>query len=1485
MRMEEHQSVSVSSQSARNFEVHERKQKPQRQQQKQNVFGDEQIAVVQQSSRGVKKFNQFGEKETVQCGESACGRKVAEKSFGGQVKSGGGSSRKNDIIESKLEHNDSDEAQITQETASFYKNRANNIPSENKPNPYPNHRQTYSDLKNPSYYTQYTSTTNSYTTKAINNGQPFVGASLSTTSYESATTETPRARFYDKNVPTTYSPATYKSQAATNNQFGNRISGGSQRNLAFGARTATQSTSTTVVAQQNNYYTYDSSIGNQRTTTVAPSTSTQQNEAADYTRSGNQYSGQTYNQFDATAGSDYQTTTTLSPYSQRDTTAATTVPPFVDNAYTQQGGYQQFSGSFATQYLSRGTTSYQQTTTASPEQTQTTTTVPQYTQRNSYYQFGARQRTTTLPSSQNPSFAPTNFNTYSGSSVQNEQTTTTIAPGSQYETTLQQKNSDQTPTTIAPSTPQQSGYYQYDATAASAFGNQYPQDLSTQYQEVSTTTFGPPDVTRNEYSNTHVYNAAQGGYLNHGAVGNTQFPSTTTKVGETFFTSELFNVGSTYSSGSRIAVPSTPSPTLYVVSSNAPVDTGFVHIQTSTTNEASTTTVAPPTGHDLTANQNSYYSSRSGGRAFLNLLPPTTTEQPIQSTVKSDLFNTGSTYNADSQIVVSSTPSPRVYIVSKETTPPTSTATYEPSTVTERFSTSQAYTVGSEGPTPSTLAPRGGGVTTIATPFTPEVEDNSLSRTISTSIGEGFTASTEPTTFNTDSTPSPRLYIPSTTRQAFTTTEQPELVTDESPRGFTASTTEKGGETTPVITTELFNTGKTYGPNTTIVVSSSTRSPKLYVIPKGEEHRKFNFLDASTPKVVLGIVHSDREGKDYKTASGRYSGFYVTKSNSVVPETTSALPYGAKISTPFKNTVYSTFSVKSEYLRPKPFSNPTTAETSSEPTTTTDYSTTSTYYQVSSASPFHRSESQTAAPTQPTPYVSEKFNSVYENVDNMINALMEIAKANEEKSSDNSRPGLVIPPSAGPETLHSLARYFANALDNLAAVKGETTTTSAPTTTSVGDDEKKAVDDRNIDLLLTHSTVDRYKELFNEKPTTTNPNQDSENDLDTENSNGPVQTTPRIRQLAQVFTQALSAYLDDPATFRKVLEEVRPTEPPNVETTTIAATTTTGVPSEDDEVLNFSDADVKVKPLPVFPTVSSSLSASPTWGYILALNKSSEVSANSVSGPENLQGADSQSFVSQFNSLPTEKKAEVTLLPPVVEDVKRFNEAFGTTKIEKDQALPSGHWTGSQNATKLWENNLFVNPSAVNDNLDLAETTSEATTTPETAEISSTIPVPTAAEISYELRSLPQFRLNSTQVHGLLIDFMNKTDESDKLQRILKKLNTTEEEFLNRMKQIESNPLTKRLILLLISECGQNATQELEARAAPVLDYTKQAKESLEPSSSNAAVYSARESQKVPRANSSLKELVDPSLDENEQDARALQLLNSLYTIASQWGK
>lgn len=65
---------------------------------------------------------------------------------------------------------------------------------------------------------------------------------------------------------------------------------------------------------------------------------------------------------------------------------------------------------------------------------------------------------------------------------------------------------------------------------------------------------------------------------------------------------------------------------------------------------------------------------------------------------------------------------------------------------------------------------------------------------------------------------------------------------------------------------------------------------------------------------------------------------------------------------------------------------------------------------------------------------------------------------------------------------------------------------------------------------------------------------------------------PDLRELAQVFTKALSAYLDDPEAFRRVLSEIRPTEPsPAPEDISASPIEYPSATQEEDEVLDFSD--------------------------------------------------------------------------------------------------------------------------------------------------------------------------------------------------------------------------------------------------------------------------------------------------------------------------
>ncbi|XP_076260577.1 uncharacterized protein LOC143196620 [Rhynchophorus ferrugineus] len=545
-----------------------------------------------------------------------------------------------------------------------------------------------------------------------------------------------------------------------------------------------------------------------------------------------------------------------------------------------------------------------------------------------------------------------------------------------------------------------------------------------------------------------------------------------------------------------------------------------------------------------------------------------------------------------------------------------------------------------------------------------------------------------------------------------------------------------------------------------------------------------------------------------------------------------------KETTPISNAKHSGFLVTNQYTieKARPFSkasdflnefNKKTLKENEEPIIPT--------YQISSPKPFsvnEETETTILTSTQATPTLN-----VYDNVDNMINVLQEIASYN-ANNKQNSRPGLVIPPSVGPDTLHSLAQYFANEVQS--------------------DQEDLPGDTRDqLTSLLTAMTVHGYNSLFTGRATPTEEasttisssldgiktetrvGEQPEASSDAPDDGLTTTALPELRQLARNFSLALSSYLNDPDNFKRTLEGLRPTEPPPLEGTDI----TDNISNADEELLSFSDQDTK-------PTTTSS--PSPSWNFILAKDAEkgfAEDVKNSLGS--DLNTADSQSFIPRYNDLKVDEKPQP----------KGFTD------------LPPNHWTTNPQATTLWQKALSVNPALVNGHL---ETTPASITSGEEsaeAELYSTdtpLTQSRQSEINYDLRQLPTLTLNSTQVHGILIDFMNtsKLDEHNRLHRLLKKLNTSEEEFLNRMKEIESNPLTKRLILLLISECGADAAKDLKKLP------------SIEGQSASEGNFELKK-----RENHDLGTLVNGELDHDHQDSRALQLLNSLYTIASRFGK
>ncbi|XP_011299846.1 mucin-12 [Fopius arisanus] len=227
---------------------------------------------------------------------------------------------------------------------------------------------------------------------------------------------------------------------------------------------------------------------------------------------------------------------------------------------------------------------------------------------------------------------------------------------------------------------------------------------------------------------------------------------------------------------------------------------------------------------------------------------------------------------------------------------------------------------------------------------------------------------------------------------------------------------------------------------------------------------------------------------------------------------------------------------------------------------------------------------------------------------NMLESLRGLEGTMPTIIGNTSRSGLTIPHSSSPATLHSLALYFATASDEFGGSDQGKTEESAEKLQTPLQINKTA----KIDLpttILTEHTINSYAELFNLNnalETSSNSTEseqqsgevDSNDDLDLQQSEGPVtgskkSNSTKLRELAQVFTHALSAYLQDPATFKKILAEIRPTAPPGLDnedgfTTTSIPTTSEDYPSvtkEKDEVLDFSE-DVTAPRRPILQTTT-----------------------------------------------------------------------------------------------------------------------------------------------------------------------------------------------------------------------------------------------------------------------------------------------------------
>ncbi|XP_055299607.1 uncharacterized protein LOC129567062 isoform X2 [Sitodiplosis mosellana] len=316
-----------------------------------------------------------------------------------------------------------------------------------------------------------------------------------------------------------------------------------------------------------------------------------------------------------------------------------------------------------------------------------------------------------------------------------------------------------------------------------------------------------------------------------------------------------------------------------------------------------------------------------------------------------------------------------------------------------------------------------------------------------------------------------------------------------------------------------------------------------------------------------GYKYEDRSSRRFQTTKA------TTERNNQVTFSTTTLPpitYPNRGTTKYKDTNTDQFIINVADTTARTTPPPLIRNRINVESTTARYETTRTtpFYtptvpSVSPARPVSRNRFQEARPTVSSAKVAEHAMEMMQTIHNLkLDGASEPTLAKEH----DSRPGLIIPPSSGPETLHSLALYFATAVDSL-VTKPMPETTTLPVPGLKGLDIQVGNVTKLDSSLVSDSTKRQYETLFgideddklgNEqnKASVRDGSSDdsnlSNNDLETEFSNNPVVAaagTKQIRELAQVFTHALSAYLHDPSTFRRVLAEIRPTEPPPVQST------------------------------------------------------------------------------------------------------------------------------------------------------------------------------------------------------------------------------------------------------------------------------------------------------------------------------------------------
>ncbi|KAI8045067.1 hypothetical protein M5D96_001244 [Drosophila gunungcola] len=498
-----------------------------------------------------------------------------------------------------------------------------------------------------------------------------------------------------------------------------------------------------------------------------------------------------------------------------------------------------------------------------------------------------------------------------------------------------------------------------------------------------------------------------------------------------------------------------------------------------------------------------------------------------------------------------------------------------------------------------------------------------------------------------------------------------------------------------------------------------------------------------------------------------------------------------------------------------------------------------------------------------------KDESVYRNVQEMLKT-MNLLKDQFEDVELNAaaaapaRVGLEIPPSSGPDALVSFAKYFAQEHNETANALGKpekpeksekpekpdktgvktklsvkppplptakpsdttallTTSENPPAISENADDIKKS--------LLSDTTVKKYSNLFGLKPAqgrgagegdlsagllSSQPNgtqsepgtkyQQFPQIGSTGSTVGALAEKPESRKIAQIFSNALSSYLDNPATFRAELAaRARPTEPPS--TPNFRPVTTT------DPSL-FSDGTAKYYlPTKGLPEAATAPTPTATPNSIAAeINHkfdSTPAPDYSTTTMEPFEG-------STVSTRGQELEFSGELAPPSQDSGEEFlqqqqTQAFVKSRNDllqdaRPQKLVTTH-KPTEHPWALKSQTDFLDPLTINDGL------MQRTSTPSTS--ISTATSTTASPLAYRVTTKTPTRYEWEDIFRSYDIPRDALPSSSGLQRIANKLfgGLNEQEALhlrNVMAKAEHDRQVLSLLLLLIQTCDDHNGKALE---------------------------------------------------------------------------